>query len=331
MRILLDLVQQMTPLAEGMEARIRVTSADDIKLAEAWCRQAGNTLVDARDDWVTVRRGRATASADAVPADRQLGLRLWMYTNFDCNLHCSYCCVRSSPRAPRRALGSERIAQLAREAAPAGVQEIFLTGGEPIMVPDIGESIRACSEVLPTTVLTNAMLFSGRRLAVVDSLPRANLALQVSLDSPTPERHDRNRGAGAWEKTVQGIGIARQLGFRVRIAATIDPGDREAAADEASFHALLDTWDIDSHDRLIRPLARRGNADHGVAVSREAVIPELTVTAEGVYWHPVGADDDDMLVTRTILPLQPAIDMVTAIFEAHRQQVAVAAQRFPCA
>lgn len=332
-RILLDLVEQLTPLAEGMEARIAVPSVEDAALAEAWCRQVGNTIVAAGDGWVTVRRGRASAraEADAVPAERRPGVRLWIYTNFDCNLQCSYCCVRSSPRAPRRALGSERIARLAREAVPAGVQEIFLTGGEPFLVPDIGASIQACAEVLPTTVLTNAMLFTGPRLEVLKSLPRTNLALQISLDSPTPQRHDRNRGPGTWEKTVQGIGIVRDLGFRVRIAATVDPGDREAAADEPAFHALLDTWNIDASDRLIRPVAQRGKADRGVAVSLEAVIPEITVTASGVFWHPVAADDEDMFVTREILPLQPAIDTVTAIFEAHRNQAAVAAQRFPCA
>jgi hypothetical protein len=29
----------------------------------------------------------------------------------------------------------------------------------------------------------------------------------------------------------------------------------------------------------------------------------VTITAEGVYWHPVGAEDADLLVTRDIFPL----------------------------
>jgi TusA-related sulfurtransferase len=73
---------------------------------EAWCRFTHNTLVDTtveagRMRWV-VRYGEAPANADA---DRPVGSRLWLYTNFDCNLRCDYCCVRSSPKAPRRALG----------------------------------------------------------------------------------------------------------------------------------------------------------------------------------------------------------------------------------
>jgi hypothetical protein len=44
---------------------------------------------------------RPLAVLDAAPP---LGSRLWLYTNFDCNLACDYCCARSSPRAPARRL-----------------------------------------------------------------------------------------------------------------------------------------------------------------------------------------------------------------------------------
>jgi len=37
--------------------------------------------------------------------------KLWLYTNFDCNLRCAYCVSESSPRAPRRALGLPVVRQ----------------------------------------------------------------------------------------------------------------------------------------------------------------------------------------------------------------------------
>jgi len=91
---------------------------------EAWCRFTRNSLVDAtRDDgrhrWV-IRCGEAPADAEV---ERPLGSRLWLYTNFDCNLRCDYCCVRSSPKAPRRALGLERVRRIAGEARALGVSE----------------------------------------------------------------------------------------------------------------------------------------------------------------------------------------------------------------
>ena len=40
------------------------------------------------------------------------------------------------------------------------------------------------------------------------------------MDSATPELHDLHRGPGTWARTREGIQRARELGFRVRLAAT---------------------------------------------------------------------------------------------------------------
>src|SRR6201998_1490269 len=193
---------------------------------ETWCRFTGNPLLEA-----TVENGRArwifrcgaVGVAAGVPAEdqRPVGSRLWLYTNFDCNLHCDYCCVRSSPTAPRRELGLTRVQRITREAAELGVKKIFITGGEPFLLEDIGEILLSCAAAAPTTVLTNGMLFTGRRVESLQALPRDRIALQISLDSATPERHDLHRGSGTWTRTREGIQRARAQGFRVRLAATV--------------------------------------------------------------------------------------------------------------
>src|SRR6202008_4360151 len=147
---------------------------------ETWCRFTRNALVDttvegSRTRWV-IRCGEAPANADAA---RPIGSRLWLYTNFDCNLHCDYCCVRSSPKVARRELGLARVQRIVDEAAELGVKEIFVTGGEPFLLADIGDILTACSATVPTTVLTNGMLFVGRRLQTLRSLPSERLTLQI--------------------------------------------------------------------------------------------------------------------------------------------------------
>ena len=42
------------------------------------------------------------SSTDEPPA---MLWKLWLYTNYDCNLKCSYCVAKSGPNAARRALG----------------------------------------------------------------------------------------------------------------------------------------------------------------------------------------------------------------------------------
>jgi pyruvate-formate lyase-activating enzyme len=294
---------------------------------ETWCRFTHNSLVETdvatgRNRWV-VRCGEAPLPPERV---RPIGSRLWLYTNFDCNLRCDYCCVRSSPKAPRRALGLERVKRIAAEVAELGVGEIFVTGGEPFLLPDIGEILAACAAAAPTTVLTNGMLLVGRRLETLRSLPRERVMLQISLDSPTPERHDRHRGKGTWVRAWQGIERARAEGFRVRLAATVST---EAEAEE--FRRFLDARQITEDDRVIRRIALRGFAAEGVALARADLVPEITITAEGIYWHPVGAEDADLFLTPEIFPLAQAFAAVRHAFERETEHGRRLATIFNCA
>ena len=294
---------------------------------ETWCRFTGNPLVETtvqqgRKRWV-FRRGTV-----AVPGEdkRPVGSRLWLYTNFHCNLRCDYCCVHSSPTAPRRELGLERTQRIASEAAELGVKEIFVTGGEPFLLEDIGEILLSCAAAAPTTVLTNGMLFTGRRAQTLRALPRDRIVLQISLDSATPDRHDLHRGPGTWARTREGIHCARAQGFRVRLAATVAT---DAEAEE--FRQFLDEERIAADDRVIRLIARRGAANEGITVARADLVPEVTITAEGVYWHPVGAEDADLLVTREIFPLSEAFAAVRRAFEREGEHANKLARIFNCA
>jgi organic radical activating enzyme len=272
---------------------------------ETWCRFTGNPLIE-----TTVENGRIrfVFRCGAVPApedNRPVGSRLWLYANFDCNLHCDYCCVRSSPSVPRRELGLARVQRIAREAPELGVKEIFVTGGEPFLLENIGDILACCASAAPTTVLTNGMLFAGRRGESLGALPRDRIVLQISLDSATPELHDLHR---------------------VRLAATVST-DTEAE----QFRQFLDEEKIAAEDRVIRRVALRGSATEGVALSRADLVPEVTITAEGVYWHPVGAQDTDLLVTRDIFPLFEAFAAVRRAFEREGEHANKLARIFNCA
>ncbi len=294
---------------------------------ETWCRFTGNPLLE-----TSVRKRPHTMGlpvrrcSGASGNNRTVGSRLWLYTNFDCNLSCDYCCVRSSPTAPRRELGLARVQRIAREAAELGVKEIFVTGGEPFLLGDIGEILLSCAATAPTTVLTNGMLFTGRRVESLRALPRDRIALQISLDSPTADRHDLHRGPGSWARARDGIHRALALGFRVRLAATVST---EAEAEE--FRQFLDDEKIAAEDRVIRRIALRGAASEGLALSRSDLVPEVTITAEGVYWHPVGAEDADLLVTEEIFPLAESFAAVRRAFDREGEHATKLARIFNCA
>ncbi|HCT76612.1 MAG TPA: radical SAM protein [Micromonosporaceae bacterium] len=323
-QVVLDLVQHLGAAAAGATVEVPIQTGD-ADLVAAWCARTGNELIGIRDNTAVIRRGRALQDPELLPV-----ARLWIYTNFDCNLACDYCCARSSPKAPRRAVGVDTIGRLVAEAGQTGVQEVFLTGGEPFLLPDLDQIVHACASRLPTTLLTNGMLFHGARLAMLQRMPRNNFTVQISLDAATPEQHDRHRGTGTWQKAINGVRIAQAEGFHVRVAATIAPAEADTQAQQA-FHSLLDEMGISAQDQIVRPVAQRGFAAEGVTVTVETLLPEITVTAEGIFWHPVGADHPDQLVTRNLFPLADAIDEIRRRYTQYRRTITEAADRFPCA
>ncbi len=323
--LLNDLLAALQSLADGELLSLHGPARLGPDL-DRWARFTGNAIVEVTPEREASRfliRKGAPRSYDEAPV---VGSRLWLYTNFDCNLACDYCCVRSSPRADPRALPLEDIRRAASEAPGAGVRELFVTGGEPFLRSDIAEVLLACAAALPTIVLTNGLLFAGKRRLALRELPRDRVVFQISLDSPTPALHDRHRGEGTWQKARAGIAIAREEGFSVRLASTV--ADAQA---EQEFQAFVEREGIPPQECVLRRVALRGFAEEGTALSRSDLVPEVTLTRGGVYWHPVGATDQDFFVTARSFPLVEAIQAVRAAFAEERRFATSLASVFRCA
>ncbi len=313
--LLLALSSAMRRVDEGQVLLLHTREPSVLADLPAWARLAGHELLDTADDgdgagpWrLSILRGAPSVPSAASPSESftqgsapPLGSRLWLYSNFHCNLGCSYCCAGSSPRAAARLMPVELAAEATRQFVDQGGRELLITGGEPFLHPELGELLTTTSSLVPVTLLTNAMVFQrGERRATLESLDRAKVTLQVSLDSAGPELHDRQRGVGSHAKALAGIRLASRLGFRVRVAATLFPED---AADSGRLHCALDELGITQEDRLLRPVAEEGFADAGVQISLDTVEPEPTLTVDGAWWHPVAVTNPQLKVADSPLPL----------------------------
>ena len=245
--------------------------------------------------------------------------KLWLYTNYDCNLKCSYCVAKSGPSAPRRALGMANVQRMVDEAVALGFDHVFFTGGEPFILDDIYDMLAYSAERVKTTVLTNAMLLRGVRLdrlvETAGSVPAKNLIVQVSLDGGRAEDHDAYRGPGSWEKTVEGIHLLQERGLRVRIGTTETPVNSPHLDKICELHRSVG---IPDEDHFIRPLAKRGYSREGLELGMHNLIPEITVNLDGIYWHPL-ATDADMLVSRDLFPLSAAVEKIRGQLESIEQ------------
>lgn len=328
LELTLRLVEATTPVAAGGRVLVTIDGPDDIDHVRRWTTATGNTLLTVHPDAVEVVRGRIADPIDALAPEQRPGHRLWIYTNFHCNLACDYCCVESSPRAEPRVIDLDRFEAIVDEARASGFAQIYLTGGEPFLLLDLDARIRVAAATLPTTILTNGMVWSGERRRRLERLPREHVTLQISLDSASAPLHDRHRGAGTFVRALDGIRLALGLGFRVRVSATLGA---DCGAEERNLGALFDKLGLADDQRVIRRVARQGAATDGLAVSRASLVPEVCVHAEGIAWHPVAASDPSMQVAPSGTPLAVATQAIRDEYRHHRIASDVIASTFPCA
>jgi hypothetical protein len=84
----------------------------------------------------------------------------------------------------------------------------------------------------------------------------------------------------------------------------------------------------------VRPLVQRGLAESGMAVTDAVMVPELTITADGAHWHPVGGDVDsspDLVVAHGEVPLAEAKRRIVERFLELRQADGSLPAAFHCA
>ena len=246
--------------------------------------------------------------------------RVWLYSNYTCNLSCKYCLTESSPKSERRLLDPDLMVALTREAAELGFTGVGVTGGEPFLLKHMPELLQRLAEILPVLVLTNATLFTRSLLERMRPLAKLPVTLQVSLDSADADRNDANRGKGCFEQVVDAIPKLLALGIEVRIATT---GGNENEQDQQRLRALYHDLGIPHDDHVVRPIVRRGRAhDRGVEIGPQNLPPELTITSDGAFWGPFaptvrdGRLDADLLISRRTSPLRlPAEDLLALVID----------------
>lgn len=182
---------------------------------------------------------------------------LWLNTGTLCNLACPSCYIESSPLNDSLVYLTFAEAEACLDEAEAlGVREIGFTGGEPFMNPDIVPMLAsALSRGFELLVLTNAMRPMRRFEAALLKLPRGRLVFRVSLDHFTAALHEEERGAGSWDKALEGLRWLAANGFRVAVA-----GRRLADGDEAGYAALFERLAI-APDHLVLFPAMDAGAD----------------------------------------------------------------------
>ena len=154
-----------------------------------------------------------------------------------CNLACRHCFISCGPKNESHALmGLDQVAEALEEARGAGVKEVYFTGGEPFMHPEIFTLIDMALEMAPLTILTNGLLIDedvAERLHSTFQRARYSLDLRVSLDGTSAATNDPIRGRGSFQRIMAGL---RALGDAklnpvITVTEVDDQGGSQARAE----------------------------------------------------------------------------------------------------
>jgi molybdenum cofactor biosynthesis enzyme MoaA len=228
-----------------------------------------------------------------------------------CNLACTHCLVSAGPGVDRHGFMSRTsVRERVAEAVALGVREIYFTGGEPFLHPEMTAILLDTLAVAPCTVLTNGTLFPAERIGALAALARDAryaLELRVSLDGDTAGVHDAIRGAGAFARALDGICRCHAAGLLPIVTVTHGLDDDPLAV-RTRFDALLRTHGVRRPRIKLMPLFRIGReversgaygADDTLAgVPQDAIDPDRlqcgrsrAVSTHGVFACPILVDE----------------------------------------
>ncbi|WP_456402499.1 GTP 3',8-cyclase MoaA [Persephonella sp.] len=145
-----------------------------------------------------------------------------------CNLKCFYCRPDNSEFVPHdEILRYEEIARLVKAMTKYGLRKVRITGGEPLVRPQLEELVRMLKDIPQIndiSLTTNAITLSKH----AEKLRKAGLdRLNISIDSLKPELFYQIT-KGRLEDVLEGIRVSKELGYDpIKVNAVIVKGLNE--------------------------------------------------------------------------------------------------------
>ena len=170
-------------------------------------------------------------------------------TTKSCLLSCRHCRATaikdSQPGELDHATGVKLIDQLLEFGEP--FPALLLTGGDPLMRPDIFELMRHAQQkgVYTAVAASVTRLLTRDRFELMRE--RGVEIVSVSMDGASAAIHDRIRDIpGTWEATLQAIEMARSCGMRLQVNTTVMKSNLRDLAD--IFHLARErgavAWEV---------------------------------------------------------------------------------------
>jgi len=202
------------------------------------------------------------------PSLRYLELQLL----HQCNLRCRHCYL--GPPRPGRLTLDEALG-ITREFAARGGLRLLVSGGEPLLYPELAAFLSATGGLgIRRILITNGTLITPQNIAGL----RAD-EVQISLDG-WRSGHEKLRGPGTFDPVIRGIRTVREAGLPVSIATMVHQGNLQEFEPMARFVEDIGAmeWGVDL------PCQAGSLREHEeLVISYEQAVPYLNFSFGGGY------------------------------------------------
>jgi radical SAM protein with 4Fe4S-binding SPASM domain len=152
-----------------------------------------------------------------------------MFSN-NCQTNCVYCYAHRRHVPLARQLSTERWIELFREASSLGIEQVTLSGGDPLFRKDaitlIAELIKLKMLFLLSTKCQITREMADRLVDIGMTLPANQYTreLQISLDGPDGKTADVLAGSpGYFQRAIDSVRFLMAKGFNLRVKAVVTP------------------------------------------------------------------------------------------------------------
>ncbi len=150
----------------------------------------------------------------------ELRMVAWEVTR-QCNLRCVHCRASAQAGPYEGELSTKEAMDLLHDLSSFARPVVILTGGEPLLRPDILEiASRGTALGLRMVMAPNGTLLSPQRAREIRGVGIQRIS--ISLDGASQETHDAFRGVdGAFQGALEGIRAAKEAGLPFQINTTV--------------------------------------------------------------------------------------------------------------
>lgn len=142
--------------------------------------------------------------------------------DYACNFGCEHCCIKKfQGKKDARFFTLEDVKELSRQADEMGLAHFVITGGEPLVFPELDELIAAVDpQKFYITSDTNGWLLDEKKAKHLKSIGLDKI--QLSLDSLSAEEHDSFRKVkGSHERALRAIEASIKADLNIILSTVV--------------------------------------------------------------------------------------------------------------